>query len=121
VRRCPGFAGVGASAAFSVALGAALAAGNLWVLAKVVSALLPEGAEGESPDAVQDKAPKPYGRAAWALVAALKMVALLSVVWLLMRHGLAAPLPLLIGLLSLPFGIAIGSLVSDRDAARQER
>jgi hypothetical protein len=48
------------------------------------------------------------------------MLALLSIVWLLMRHALVAPLPMLVGLLSLPFGIAIGSLVSDRDAVSEE-
>jgi len=96
------FAGVGA--AVSVATGAALAAGNLWLLARIVTALLPDdraGAEAQS-------------RAGWALVAVLKMLGLLALAWLLMRHGMVSPLPMLIGFGALPIGIAIGSLVSDR-------
>jgi hypothetical protein len=82
-------------------------------MAKVVASLLPDETSGADASSADTRGK----RAAWALVAALKMVALLSVVWLLMRHGLVDPLPMLVGLLSLPFGIAIGSLVSDRNAA----
>jgi hypothetical protein len=98
------FAGLGA--AFSVAAGAALAAGNLWLLARIVAELLPsdrEGAEAQS-------------RAGWALVAVLKMFGLLALAWLLMRRGLVSPLPMLVGFGALPIGIAIGALVSDRSA-----
>ena len=94
----------GAGAALSVAAGAGLAAGNLWLLARTVSGLLPDdrpGAEAQS-------------RAGWALVAVLKMLGLLALAWLLMRHGLVSPLPMLVGFGALPIGIAIGSLVSDR-------
>ncbi len=97
--------------ALSVAAGAALAVGNLWALGRIVASLLPE----DAPSA------RAQSRAAWALVAALKMIALLAVAWLLMRHGFASPLPMLIGLLSLPIGIAIGSLVSDRSGALDDR
>jgi ATP synthase I chain len=100
----------GAGAAVSVAVGAGLAAGNLWLLARIVSALLPEdrpGAEAQS-------------RAGWALVAALKMFGLLALAWLLMRHGIVSPLPMLIGFAALPIGIAIGSLVSDRSPPTDE-
>jgi hypothetical protein len=94
----------GAAAALSVAAGAGLAAGNLWLLARIVTALLPDdrpGAEAQS-------------RAGWALVAVLKMSGLLALAWLLMRHGIVSPLPMLLGFGALPIGIAIGSLVSDR-------
>ena len=94
----------GAAAALSVAAGAGLAAGNLWLLARIVTALLPDdrpGAEAQS-------------RAGWALVAVLKMFGLLALAWLLMRHGIVSPLPMLVGFGALPIGIAIGSLVSDR-------
>jgi len=101
----------GSGAALSVAAGAALALGNLWVIAKVVSALLPE----DSARALRQS------RFAWALVAALKTAALLGVMWLLMRQGFVSPLATLIGLLSLPIGIAIGSLVSDRSAPFDDR
>ena len=96
------FAGFEAGA--SVAMGAALAAGNLWLLARIVTSLLPDdrpGAEAQS-------------RAGWALVAVLKMLGLLAMAWLLMRHGIVSPLPMLVGFGALPIGIAIGSLVSDR-------
>jgi hypothetical protein len=98
------FAGV--AAAFSVAAGAALAAGNLWLLARIVAELLPSdgpGAESQS-------------RGGWALVAVLKMFGLLAAAWLLMRHGIVSPLAMLVGFGALPIGIAIGSLVSDRSA-----
>jgi ATP synthase I subunit len=98
------FASVGAG--LSVLAGAALAAGNLWLLARIVSELLPSdraGAEAQS-------------RGGWALVAALKMFGLVAVAWLLMRHGIVSPMPMLIGFGALPIGIAIGSLVSDRSA-----
>jgi hypothetical protein len=94
----------GLEAAVSVAAGAALAAGNLWLLARIVTSLLPDdrpGAESQS-------------RAGWALVAVLKMFGLLALAWLLMRHGIVSPLPMLVGFGALPIGIAIGSLVSDR-------
>jgi hypothetical protein len=118
----PAYALFGVGAAISVAIGTLLAAGNLWVMAKVVTSLLPEEPRSGAPgpqDPAEAQAPG-YRRAAWGLVAALKMLALLSVVWLLMRHALVAPFPMLVGLLSLPFGIAIGSLVSDRNAASVE-
>src|SRR5580693_5816955 len=88
----------------SVALGAALAAANLWVLAHVVAALLPDSGAGA----------QAQSRAAWGLVALIKMVGVLAVAWLLMRSGLVSPMGLLVGLAGLPIGIAIGSLVSDR-------
>jgi hypothetical protein len=94
----------GAGPALSVAGGAGLATGNLWLLARIVSGLLPDdrpGAEAQS-------------RGGWALVAVLKMLGLLALAWLLMRHGIVSPLPMLVGFGALPIGIAIGSLVSDR-------
>jgi len=101
------FAFFGSRAGLSAAAGAALAAGNLWAWARIVAALLPEGQGGA----------KSQSRAAWVLVATLKVLAWVALAWLLMRHGLVEPAPMLVGLLSLPIGIAIGSLVSDRSIA----
>lgn len=96
----------GPFAAFSVAAGAAIAAVNLWALARIVAALLPTGSK--------PAAHLPGSAASWSLLAALKMGGLFLVVWLLLRYSLVSPLPMLIGFGALPIGIAIGSLVSDR-------
>ncbi len=87
-----------------------IAAGNLWALARIIVALLPAEVE----------AARKQSRAGWALVAMLKMFGLVAAVWLLMRHGVVSPLPMLVGFGALPIGIAIGSLVSDRGARPQE-
>ena len=93
----------GPGTALSVAVGAAIAAFNLWALARVVAGLLPATPEGARRNG-----------AGWALVALLKMLGLVAIVWLLMRHGVVSPLPMLAGFGALPIGIAIGSAVSDR-------
>jgi hypothetical protein len=101
----------GPGAAASVGLGAALATANLWTLARVVAALLPRtdpGAQAQS-------------RAAWALLALVKVVALLAIAWLLMRSGRVSPLGMVVGLCALPIGIAIGSLVGDRSDVSGDR
>jgi hypothetical protein len=102
---------VGLDAAFSVLLGAALAVGNLWALARIIVALLPDDAGGAAAQS----------RVGWAILAAVKMVGLLGVSWLLMRHGVVSPLGMLVGFMALPIGIAIGSLVSDRSAPPEDR
>jgi hypothetical protein len=95
----------GVYVAWSVGIGAALAALNLWALARVIST------HG-------DEAPSRRR----GVLAVLKMLGLVGVVWLLMRHGVAAPIPMVVGLGSLPIGIVIGSLVSDRSVPeRAER
>jgi hypothetical protein len=100
----------GARAGLSSALGATLAAGNLWAWARIVTALLPDDAGGA----------QAQSRTAWILVASLKVLAWIAIAWLLMRHGLVAVAPMMVGLLSLPIGIAIGSLVSDRSAVPED-
>jgi hypothetical protein len=99
------------AAARSVGVGAVIAVVNLWVLGRIVAGLLPTEAAGA----------RAQSRAAWALVAAVKMLGLVAAVWLLMRHGVVSPLPMLVGLGALPIGIAIGSLVSDRSPASEDR
>jgi hypothetical protein len=96
----------GASVAWSVGVGAALATLNLWALARVITGR----GTSEAPGRRQ------------GVLAALKMLGLIAVVWLLMRHGVTAPIPMVVGLGSLPIGIVIGSLVSDRSVPeRAER
>jgi hypothetical protein len=106
-----GAAFMGLKTGLSVAVGAGIAAGNLWALARIVAALLPSDSTSAS---VQS-------RAGWALLALLKMGGLFAVVWLLMRYGVVSPLGMLVGFMALPIGIAIGSLVSDRSAAPEDR
>src|SRR5271166_3629038 len=61
----------GPRAALSAGVGAGLAAANLWILARIVAALLPQtGPQAEA-----------QSRAAWALVALVKMVGLLAIAW----------------------------------------
>jgi len=98
----------GPSAAVSVGAGAAVAAANLWALARIVTALLPN--DSMSAQKV------PSSAAAWSVLAALKMFALFAVVWLFLRYAVVTPLAMLVGFAALPIGIAIGSLVSDRSA-----
>jgi hypothetical protein len=97
----------GVSAGFSVAVGAGLAVANLWALARIVQALLPEGESGRT-------APGGSGAGAWAILGVVKMFALFAVVWFLMHQGIVSALPMLVGFGALPIGIAIGSLVSHR-------
>ena len=107
------FAGVAAlewslRAALSVAVGGAIATTNLYVLARIVAALMP-GDDGS-------EAAVTGGTRAWGVLALFKMIALFGGVWMLMSHRLVYPLPMLVGFGALPIGIAIGSLVSDRTA-----
>jgi hypothetical protein len=97
----------GLRSSLGVALGAAIATANLWALARILPAILPSTREG----AVAQS------RAAWALLAALKMLAIFAVLWLVVRSGAVPPLAMMAGYGSLPIGIAIGSLVSDRTGA----
>lgn len=96
--------------AFSVGVGATIATLNLWILARIMRALMP--AEGENA--------QPGANKGWALAALLKMLGLFAGVWILMSRHLVEPLPLLCGFGALPIGIAIGSMVSDRTAARKK-
>jgi hypothetical protein len=89
-------------AALSVAIGAAVAAANLFVLAQIVSRVI-----GQSGSA-----------GVWGVFAVAKMLVFFLGMWLLMTKGLVSPIPLLVGYGSLPIGIAIGSLVSDKTAAQ---
>jgi hypothetical protein len=94
--------------ALSVGTGAAIAASNLYVLSKIVGAMM-EGAEtGE---------PRGAGAGTWGVLAMVKMVVLFGGIWLVMTKGLVDPLGLVVGYGSLPIGIAIGSLVSDKTGA----
>jgi hypothetical protein len=104
----------GARVALSVGLGAAIAAANLYVLARIVAGLVVDAEEAAPPTGAS---PAKKGNAGiWGVIAVVKMGALFFAVWFLMNHGLASPLSLAIGYGALPIGVAIGSLVSDKTA-----
>jgi hypothetical protein len=77
----------------SVALGAAVAFTNLWVIARLVRSFLSGGA-----------------RAPWGFVAATKFVLVVGGLWLLLRAGVVDLLPLVIGYGALPLGIFASQL-----------
>jgi hypothetical protein len=109
---------VGLSSAVSVAVGAGLATVNLWTLARIVAALLPDEAGGPTGGTRGASGARPT-TVAWALLGIVKMFALFAVVWLLMQHEVVSALPMLVGFGALPIGIAIGSIVSDRGGPRR--
>ncbi len=84
----------------SVAIGAGAAALNLWALAKIIRALMTPGAAKSV--------------AGWSIAFMLKLLFLIGGLWLLLAWGVVSTLPLAVGYGTLPIGIAIGSLVSDK-------
>jgi hypothetical protein len=88
----------GARMALSVGAGAAIAASNLYVLSRIVGAMIAGGA----------------GAGAWGVIAFMKMLILFGGIWMMMTRGLVDPMGLLAGYGSLPIGIVIGSIVSDK-------
>ena len=81
-------------AGLSVALGAAAAAGNLWLLGFLLNRWLHPGARV----------------APWAVVTLLKFGALIGLLYILVASGLAQPVPLILGFGALPLGIVAGQL-----------
>lgn len=84
----------GAGTARSIAIGAAVAAANLWVITIVVRGML--GGK--------------RSRVPWPLIAVAKMGALFGGLYLLLTNGWVDLLPLLVGLGALPIGIVAGQL-----------
>ena len=83
-----------------VAVGCLAAASNLYALAKIVRALTEPGASKSV--------------AGWSIAFGLKLLLLFGGLWLLLSWGVVTALPLAVGYGTLPIGIAIGSLVSDK-------
>jgi hypothetical protein len=98
--------------ALSVAIGAAIATANLFVLAQIVAAMVAATSEAEAEG--EAKASQGSTAGVWGIFAVVKMLVLFAGMWLLMTKGIVAPIPLVVGYGSLPIGIAIGSLVSDK-------
>jgi hypothetical protein len=91
--------------ALSVGAGAAIAGSNLYVLSKIVGAMMSGADRGA-------------GAGTWGVLAMVKMVVLFGGIWIVMTKGLVDPMGLVVGYGSLPIGIAIGSIVSDKTGVR---
>jgi hypothetical protein len=91
--------------AVSVGTGASIAASNLYILSRIVHAMT-----GDARDAGGGGT----SAGAWGVIALGKMMVLFGGIWFLMTRGLVDPMGLVVGYGSLPIGIAIGSIVSDK-------
>jgi hypothetical protein len=98
--------GYGTGAATSVAMGWLTALANLYVLTRIVGAM-----------AVPYEDAKTNGAFAWSVIALGKMMVVFGGLWFLMTRHLVDPISLVVGYGSLPIGIAIGAVVSDKTGA----
>jgi hypothetical protein len=89
--------------AMSVAIGAGIAAGNLWLLAQMVRAFLAQ--KGAS--------------APWGIVAVLKFVLLFGAMYVLVKTRTVDILPCAIGFCALPVGIVFAQLLGARRDQRE--
>lgn len=84
----------GARAALGVAIGGAIAVVNLYVFARIVDAFLSR-----------------RGRtASWTLIACVKLIGLMGLVWLILKSGIVSGVALMVGYVSLVVGITLGTL-----------
>lgn len=81
-------------AALGVGIGGAIATANLWVFSKIGEAFISR--QGNS--------------APWAVIAVIKLIALLGGIWLILKSGAVSGLALTIGYGALPIGITLSSL-----------
>jgi hypothetical protein len=86
--------GFDARAGLGVGIGAAIATANLFVMQRIGRAFLER--KGNT--------------APWAVIAVVKLLALLGGLWLIMRRGFVSPVALVVGYGALPIGITLGSL-----------
>jgi len=93
-----GAAGWGLRAGLSVEVGSLIAVANLYMLARIVGALLGARTDGEG------------NAAMWGLFAILKVVFLFGGVWALLASNLVAPAGLIVGWGALPIGVAAATL-----------
>jgi hypothetical protein len=93
----------GVNPALSVAIGAGIAAGNLWLLAQMVRAFL-----------AQKGATAP-----WGIVAVLKFALLFGAMYVLVKTRTVDILPCAIGFCALPVGIVFAQLLGARRDQRE--
>ncbi len=113
---CTVFAGLGWGfrPAISAGIGGLLASSNLYALARILGALLAPMEHADPVEGAPTAASRRASVAGWAFLAVAKMTVLFGGIWLLMLRGYVEALPLLVGYGSLPLGIAVGAVVSDR-------
>lgn len=97
------FALYGGKAAGSAAFGTLLALANLYVLGRVIRAMLPER-EGAEPNGKKGSA------AAWGVFAMLKVFGLFGLLLVAVNTGWVTPLGFLAGYGALPIGIVMAQL-----------
>lgn len=112
----------------SVFAGALVAASNLWVLSKIVEAILvPPDDEGDEGDETSDEAkpapkePKKTFSGAWGALALVKILVLFGGAWILMTRGLVDPIGLVVGYGSLPVGVALSGVFSGLKPSKRPR
>lgn len=107
----------GGKAAASVAFGTLLAVANLFVLGKVIRAMLPEPepASNGEPEA-QEPGTKKGSPATWGVFALLKVVGLFGVVLVAVNANWVSPLGFLAGYGALPIGIVMAQLARGMSA-----
>ena len=76
-----------------VALGGSFATANLWIMKRVARAFIAQ-----------------KGAASWAVVAAIKLLALIGAVWWVLKTELVPGMALFAGYVALPLGITLGTL-----------
>jgi hypothetical protein len=91
---------IGRHAIVGVALGSAVAAFNLWALARIVKAFM-------------NGAGLP-----WVLLAALKLIGLLALIAAVLKLGITTVIPLAVGYGALPIGIVFAQLGAARAPER---
>ena len=113
----------GGKAACSAAFGTVLAVANLWVLGKVIGAMLPPVEESAATDAEPGSRPLPESGtgkkgspAAWGMFALLKVVVLFGLVLLAVNAGWITPLGFLAGYGAMPIGIVMAQLARGMSA-----
>ena len=97
--------------ALSVAFGTALSLANLFALGKVIRAMLPDDEDTEVPTDTAGAPRKRGSAAAWGVFAALKMVVLFGLVFVVVDAGWIHLLGFLVGYGALPLGIVTAQLV----------
>ena len=113
------FALYGGKAAGSAAFGTALAIANLWVLGKVIAAMLPpveDSAEADGAPRPEPGTRKKGSPAAWGVFALLKVLVLFALVLVAVNTGLVTPLGFLAGYGALPIGIVMAQLARGMSA-----